>query len=41
VLIRATDQDGLFVDEAVSLKLIPQPRGNNEIRSQAPINRTP
>lgn len=41
VLIRATDQDGLFVDESVSLKLIPQPRGNNEIRSQAPINRTP
>lgn len=41
VLIRAMDQGGLFIDQYVTLKLIPQPRGNNEIRSQAPISQAP
>ena len=38
VLIRAIDQDGLYVDQAIVIKLIPQPRGNNRIRTGAPIS---
>lgn len=38
-VIRATDQEGLFVDETIHIKLIPQPRGKNRIRIGAPIAR--
>ena len=41
VLIRAIDQDGLYVDQAIDLKLIPMPRGNNRIRTGAPISQVP
>ncbi|WP_410951028.1 DUF4165 domain-containing protein [Pseudomonas sp. S1(2024)] len=38
VLIRAIDQNGLYVDQNIDLKLIPMPRGNNRIRMGAPIS---
>lgn len=39
VVVRATDQDGLFVDEALSITLVPQPSGQNRIRISAPIQK--
>ncbi|WP_410951110.1 DUF4165 domain-containing protein [Pseudomonas sp. S1(2024)] len=38
VVIRATDQDGLHLDQAVQLNFIPTPKGRNIIRIHAPIS---
>lgn len=38
VVIRATDQGGLYVDQAVQLSFVPLPKGQNRIRIQAPIS---
>ncbi|WP_244657269.1 DUF4165 domain-containing protein [Pseudomonas sp. CFBP 13719] len=38
VVVRATDQDGLFIEQTLAIRLIPQPRGQNRIRMSAPIS---
>lgn len=38
VVIRATDQDGLHLDQAVQLNFVPAPKGRNIIRIHAPIS---
>lgn len=41
LLVRATDEGGLYLDQRIDLKLIPYPSGNNIIRIRAPISFTP
>lgn len=37
IIVRATDQDGLFVDQVVDVNVLQRPPADNQIRSEAPI----